>query len=252
MVRKRHRKDRPGALLGCEIELSSWLLNAIEAINILTLHPDYFRLRRPLDRRLYQIGRKHCGLSADRSWEIGLKKLHARSGSIAALREFRRLVKEFAGRWRGRQFLDYEVDFDPTRDIATFTALPPVPDDPRFRPVIEGRPSPAAMGKARGLAPGATLWSVSSARSKSSGEWQRDTRSGPGTTCPPSCLPRHATCCELWQGDQLSPHPKTSGCGHPAGTLSINRLQRIADRGHVADSIYGQAGQWPYLPASVP
>ena len=154
MVRKRHRKDRPGALLGCEIELSSWLLNAIEANSVLTLHPNYFRLRRPLDRRLYQIGRKHCGLSADRSWEIGLKKLHARSGSIAALREFRRQAKDFADRWRGRQFLDYEVDFDPTRDIATFTALPPVPDDPRFRPAIEGRPSPAAMEKARGLAPG--------------------------------------------------------------------------------------------------
>ena len=154
MTRKRDRKDRPGALLGCEIILSDWLLDTIKANNILTLHPNYFRLRRPLDRRLYQIGRKHCGLSADRSWEIGLKKLHARSGSVASLWEFRRLVKDFAGRWRGRQFLDYEVDFDPTRDIATFTALPPVPDDPRFRPVIEGRPSPAAMEKARGLAPG--------------------------------------------------------------------------------------------------
>lgn len=32
--------------------------------------------------------------------------------------------------------------FDPARDIATFTALPPVPDDPRFHPVIEGRPAP--------------------------------------------------------------------------------------------------------------
>ena len=30
----------------------------------------------------------------------------------------------------------------------------PFPDDPRFRPVIEGGPSPAAMEKARGLAPG--------------------------------------------------------------------------------------------------
>ena len=38
--------------------------------------------------------------------------------------------------------------------IRPFTALPMVPDDPRHRPVIEGHPSPAAMEKVKGLAPG--------------------------------------------------------------------------------------------------
>ena len=50
--------------------------------------------------------------------------------------------------------LDYDVDFDPERDIATFTTLPPVPDDPSFRPIIEGHPSPGAMSKIRQPAPG--------------------------------------------------------------------------------------------------
>ena len=57
-------------------------------------------------------------------------------------------------------------------------------------------------------APGATSRSVPSARSRSSGEWQRDTGSGPGATCPPCCLPRHVTCRELRQGEQSSPHAK--------------------------------------------
>ena len=46
---------------------------------ILTLHPDYFRLRRALDRRLYELVRKHCGRQAD--WSISIEKLYNKCGS---------------------------------------------------------------------------------------------------------------------------------------------------------------------------
>ena len=42
MVRRHNRRDRPSALLGCEIVLSAWIREALEARRVLTLHSDYF------------------------------------------------------------------------------------------------------------------------------------------------------------------------------------------------------------------
>ena len=58
-IRRKHGLD--GRLLWCEIQLSDWVFNAIEANEVLTLHRDYFRLRKPLERRIYEIARNHCG-----------------------------------------------------------------------------------------------------------------------------------------------------------------------------------------------
>ena len=58
-IRRKHGMD--GRLLWCEVELSNWVFNAIQAQEVLTLHKDYFRLRKPIERRVYEIARKHCG-----------------------------------------------------------------------------------------------------------------------------------------------------------------------------------------------
>jgi plasmid replication initiation protein len=58
-IRRKHGLD--GRLLWVEIKLSDWVFNAIRSQEVLTLHPDYFRLRKPLERRLYELARKHCG-----------------------------------------------------------------------------------------------------------------------------------------------------------------------------------------------
>ena len=71
-----------GRMLYCEIELSKWIMKAIdpdwkdedqdllaedstqntkEKPRVLTLHPDYFRLKKPIERRIYELARKHCG-----------------------------------------------------------------------------------------------------------------------------------------------------------------------------------------------
>ncbi|SCZ74355.1 Plasmid replication initiator protein, partial [Epibacterium ulvae] len=71
----------------CEIVLSDWLMRAIESADVVTISPDYFRLRRPLERRIYEIARKHCGKSS--KWHIGLDKLQAKTGSNAPLKRFR-------------------------------------------------------------------------------------------------------------------------------------------------------------------
>lgn len=78
-------------MIAVEITLSRWLYNAVQAFEVLTIHPDYFRLRKPLARRLYELARKHCGHQT--SWAIGLALLRDKSGSKSTLKEFRRMVR---------------------------------------------------------------------------------------------------------------------------------------------------------------
>ena len=88
IVEKSREDER---MIAVEITLSRWLYNAVQAFEVLTIHPDYFRLRKPLARRLYELARKHCGHQT--SWTIGLDLLREKSGSKSSLREFRRAVR---------------------------------------------------------------------------------------------------------------------------------------------------------------
>lgn len=88
------RQTRGGRMQEIEVELSDWVFNAISAHEVLTLHRNYFRLRKPLERRIYEIARKHCGRKAE--WRVSLEVLQRKCGSSSAPREFRRLVGEIA------------------------------------------------------------------------------------------------------------------------------------------------------------
>lgn len=79
----------------CEVILSDWIMRAIEASEVVTISRDYFRLRRPLERRLYEIARKHCGNQP--RWQIGLAKLQEKTGSNAPLKRFRHNLREIIG-----------------------------------------------------------------------------------------------------------------------------------------------------------
>ena len=84
------RETRDGRMLDVEITLSEWVFDAIENNHVLTLSRHYFFLRKPLERRLYELARKHCGTQAE--WKIGLDKLRDKCGSGSTVKEFRRLV----------------------------------------------------------------------------------------------------------------------------------------------------------------
>lgn len=84
------RKLRDGTVTDWSITLSDWLFNAIEANEVLTLHPDYFRLRKPLERRVYEIARKHCGNQA--SWKVSVDILKKKTGSSTPMFKFRQLL----------------------------------------------------------------------------------------------------------------------------------------------------------------
>lgn len=84
------RETRDGRMQEIEVQLSDWVFNAIQAHEILTLHRNYFRLRKPLERRIYEIARKHCG--SKKEWKIRLSTLQDKCGSASTSREFKRLV----------------------------------------------------------------------------------------------------------------------------------------------------------------
>ena len=76
----------------CEVILSDWFMAAIENNAVVNISEDYFRLRRPLERRLYEIGRKHCG--NQKKWQITLANLQNKTGSNAPLKKFRLNVRQ--------------------------------------------------------------------------------------------------------------------------------------------------------------
>lgn len=84
------RETRDGRMQELEITLSDWVFNAIRGKEVLTLNRRYFQLRKPLERRLYELARKHCGQQD--MWKIGLEKLHAKTGSSSTPKEFKRMV----------------------------------------------------------------------------------------------------------------------------------------------------------------
>ena len=76
----------------CEVVLSDWVMRAIEGDEVVTISNDYFRLRRPLERRIYEIARKHCG--GQKRWHIKLANLQDKTGSNAPLKKFRLNIRQ--------------------------------------------------------------------------------------------------------------------------------------------------------------
>lgn len=105
------RETRDGRMQEVEITLSDWVFNAIRANEVLTLNRDYFRLRKPLERRLYELARKHCNRSS--KWRIGLDKLKNKMGSSSTSKEFARLLRNIIADDEAEgHFPDYRFELD--------------------------------------------------------------------------------------------------------------------------------------------
>jgi len=83
-----------GRMVAVQLRLSDWLFNAVLGREVLTLSRDYFRISGGLERRLYELARKHCGHQT--KWRISLELLHRKSGTTGNMREFRRKLKGIA------------------------------------------------------------------------------------------------------------------------------------------------------------
>src|SRR6056297_866636 len=98
------RKSRGGRMISVTVTLSDWLYRAVCARSVLTLSRDYFRLRKPLERRIYELARKHCGHQPE--WRISLPVLAHKSGSASPLRVFRRMIRDMI---TANHLPDYEL-----------------------------------------------------------------------------------------------------------------------------------------------
>lgn len=97
-----------------ECTLSEWLYEAIGHRQVLTISPDYFKLRKPIERRLYEIARKHCGRQSE--FKIGLDVLREKCGVVDAIRNFRLKIRELE---KEQTLPEYMIRIDRT-DMVSF------------------------------------------------------------------------------------------------------------------------------------
>jgi plasmid replication initiation protein len=106
--------DKSGRLEYIEVVISEHLFASITNNRILTYNRDYFKLRSPYDRRMYELCRKHCGNQG--YWEIGLETLYDKFGVKSELREFRRKIKELA---KEQNVPDYYIEYQTAKETGT-------------------------------------------------------------------------------------------------------------------------------------
>ncbi|MGL9751206.1 MAG: replication initiator protein A [Symbiopectobacterium sp.] len=110
-------EDKKGKLdIGMiEVTLPDWLYQALHKKKMLKISKDYFRIRKAIDRRLYEIARKHCGNQGE--FTISLEKLHLKTGSTALLKMFRHNIKQLA---KVNDLPDYSIRYDVKADMVIF------------------------------------------------------------------------------------------------------------------------------------
>ncbi len=138
------RRSRGGRMVSVTVTLSEWLFRAVLAKSVLTLSRDYFRLRKPLERRVYELARKHCGRQPE--WRVSVAVLHKKAGSTAPLRVFRAAMRRMIadGHLPDYRLTEEEGDLiRVTRHVRPRAAGPHV--------------TPETLEAARALAPGADV-----------------------------------------------------------------------------------------------
>lgn len=143
------RKTRAGRMISVSVTLSEWLYRAVLSRSVLTLSRDYFTLRKPLERRLYELARKHCGNQPD--WPVSVTTLWVKSGSTSPKRVFRAMLREIM---RADSLPDYHLKEEPGDLVRVSRAAPVVAAD-------EAPPlKPETIEAARALMPGADVYAL--------------------------------------------------------------------------------------------
>jgi plasmid replication initiation protein len=134
-------------MMAIKITLSEWLYNAVAGFEVLTLHRNYFRLRKPMERRIYELARKHCG--SHEKWTVRLQTLKKKIGTTAPLKKFRFNVRKLV---EMNHLPDYKISL--LDDVATFTSRRASAREDNVR---LPRLLPETFEKAKRVAPG---WDV--------------------------------------------------------------------------------------------
>jgi len=143
------RHSGRGRMISVSVKLSDWLFRAVLSKSVLTLSRDYFRLRKPLERRIYEIVRKHCG--RQREWRVGLETLLKKSGSASPRRVFRKMIRDMI---KADHLPDYHLFEDPD-DIIRVTPRAVVLE-PGEKPVLKAE----TLERGRSLAPDQDIYGL--------------------------------------------------------------------------------------------
>ena len=139
------RETKSGRMSELKVQLSDWVYKIIQGSEVLTLSRDYFRLRKPTDRRIYELARKHCGEQDE--WKISIDLLHKKTGASSHQREFKSMVRELA---EADHLPDYLIALEDNMVIFRNRAsVKPVAAERRY-PVLD----PEAYLHAKQVAPG--------------------------------------------------------------------------------------------------
>jgi len=142
-----------GRMSHVAVTLSDWLYQAVLSNAVLTLSRDYFSLRKPLERRVYELVRKHCG--RQQGWTVSVDTLLKKSGSASPRRVFRKMLRDMIA---AQPLPDYALEEQPG-DLIYFSQKHVLVDRPGVRP-----PSlrPETLEQARELLPGADVYALES------------------------------------------------------------------------------------------
>ncbi|MEY8802431.1 replication initiator protein A [Leisingera sp. XS_AS12] len=144
------RKARGGKMVSVAVTLSDWLYRAVLSKSVLTLSRDYFRLRKPLERRIYELARKHCG--RQNSWQVSVEVLLKKSGSASPRRVFRKMIRDMI---EAQPLPDYALE-ELEGDVIRFTQKAAVTEAALNAPSLK----PATLEEARALMPGADAYAL--------------------------------------------------------------------------------------------
>lgn len=83
-------------VLECVVQISDWMYKALLHYEVMTIDRRYFALRMPLERRLYELARKHVGNKA--IWKADIELMQKKCGSMQDLKHFRADVRKIIKR----------------------------------------------------------------------------------------------------------------------------------------------------------
>lgn len=109
------KPDGSRRMRAVEIELCEWMFRAIaEDRRVLSISPSYFQLTGGIERRLYELARKHCGRQPE--WRVSLPRLAEKVGTTRTLRAFKHELKAIIERG---SIPDYQVALlmDPSGEL---------------------------------------------------------------------------------------------------------------------------------------
>lgn len=123
-----------------EITINDWMFRSVvQDRRVLTINREYFQLGMGIERRLYELARKHVGTQAE--WWVGLKRLYEKCGSLDTLRKFKHRLKAII---EAQSLPDYYIELTEPGDARVpfriVTALPLIrffPKRPSVAKVIE-------------------------------------------------------------------------------------------------------------------